>query len=49
MPTASPNPVPIPPPSVQAIDPQTGLVTKAWYDFWSNQASILSTVRKEIP
>ncbi len=49
MPTAAPQPLPIPPPNVPVIYPRTGRVTKAWYDFLANQATVLRVVRSEIP
>lgn len=49
MATTAPQPIPIPPPNVPVIDPRTGAITKAWYDFLANQATILRIVRSEIP
>lgn len=49
MPSAAPTPKPIPPPQVPLIDPQTGLMAKDWYDFFTSQAQVLRVVRQEIP
>jgi hypothetical protein len=49
MPSASKPVREIPPPRVAIVDPQTGKLTKEWYEFLKAIADTLGVVRTEIP
>ena len=49
MTTQSPPPIPLPPSEQPVIDPTTGLMTQAWYDYFRRNDAALRVVRQEIP
>lgn len=49
MPTQSPEPIPLPPSEQPVIDPATGRMTQAWYDYFRRLDASSRVVRQEIP
>lgn len=49
MPTTSPPLLPLPTATVPFFDPNTGLISKPWYDWLIRLQAVLAKVRTEIP
>ena len=49
MPTATKPPRPMPPVDQQVVDPKTGRMNQAWYDYFKLMDALVRAIRLEIP